>query len=67
MRPRPSANGTQPPSTTFSVLAEKNTTSMRKKPPNTAIVTARDQWNWRRNTTVASTAVHMNVPVTAMP
>ena len=41
--------------------------SIRNKPPNTEIAAARDQWNCRRNTTIASTAVHRNVPVTAMP
>ena len=34
---------------------------------NTEMAAARDQRNCRRNTTVASTQVHRNVPVTAMP
>ena len=43
-----------------------------RRPPGTARRTpitaaARDQWNCRRNTTIARTAVHRNVPVTAMP
>jgi hypothetical protein len=63
----PSTSGTQPPSGTFSALAEKNSTSTARKPPKTATAAARDQWNWRRNTTIASTQVQMKVPVTAMP
>ena len=63
----PSTSGTQPPSSIFSVLAEKNTRSIRKNKPNTEIAAVRDQWNCRRNTTIASTQVHRNVPVTAMP
>ena len=41
--------------------------SITKKPPKTASAAIRDQPNCRRNTTIASTQVQMNVPVTAMP
>jgi hypothetical protein len=48
-------------------LARKNTRSITKKKPNTPIAAGRDHLNCRRNTTIASTQVHRNVPVTAMP
>ncbi len=63
----PSTSGTQPPSGIFSALAAKNTVSMMMKAPNTRTAAARDQWNWRRNTTIARMQVQMKVPVTAMP
>ena len=49
------------------MLALKNTVSTRNNPPNTDTAAARDQWNCRRNTTIARIAVHRNVPVTAIP
>ena len=65
--PSPNASGTHPPSGIFNAFAAKKMLSITKKPPNTRIAAGRDQLYCLRNTTIASTQVHRNVPVTAMP
>ncbi len=63
----PSASGTQPPSTTLSILAERKVRSMNRNGAISAAAANGDQRHIRQITTKAIMPVTTMVPVTAMP
>ena len=63
----PSASGTQPPSTTLSMLADRNVRSINKNGTIKAAAASSDQRHIRQMTMNAIIPVTTMVPVTAMP
>ena len=63
----PSANGTQPPSTTLSRLAPRKLRSMNRNGAISAAAASGDQFHTFQITTNAIIPVTTMVPVTAMP
>ena len=63
----PSANGTQPPCTTLSILAERNVKSITRNGTIRPAAASGDQRHIRQITMNAIMPVTTMVPVTAMP
>ena len=63
----PSASGTQPPSTTLSMLADRNVRSIKRNGSIRAAAASNDQCHSRQMTMKAIMQVTTIVPVTAMP